>query len=120
MHPANTSMMHAALLCAYSGNTSVICVPSLCCQNIRRFPKPLHSWMNTGTIFGNASLMLILILAVFILAPLNEETLFRGFMLNVFRSRYRWTMWLGTLITSLLFAAVHMQYQSLLSTTDEK
>ncbi|EGI3956570.1 CPBP family intramembrane metalloprotease [Escherichia coli] len=59
--------------------------------------------------------MLILILAVFILAPLNEETLFRGFMLNVFRSRYRWTMWLGTLITSLLFAAVHMQYQSLLT-----
>ncbi|EBD2439002.1 CPBP family intramembrane metalloprotease [Salmonella enterica] len=46
---------------------------------------------------------------------MNEETLFRGIMLNVFRSRYRWTMWLGALITSLLFAAVHMQYQNLLT-----
>ncbi|WP_444670835.1 hypothetical protein ACS228_23520 (plasmid) [Escherichia coli] len=30
-------------------------------------------------------------------------------MLNVFRSRYSWTMWLGALITSLLFVAEHMQ-----------
>jgi membrane protease YdiL (CAAX protease family) len=36
-------------------------------------------------------------------------------VLNVFRSRYNWTMWLGALITSLLFAAVHMQYQNLLT-----
>ena len=28
------------------------------------------------------------LLTIFILAPLNEETLFRGIMLNVFRSRY--------------------------------
>ncbi|EMV3983133.1 CPBP family intramembrane metalloprotease, partial [Escherichia coli] len=55
------------------------------------------------------------LLAVFILAPLNEEILFRGIMLNVFRSRYRWTMWLGALITSLLFAAAHSQYQNLLT-----
>lgn len=59
--------------------------------------------------------VILTLLAVFILAPLNEETLFRGIMLNVFRSRYRWTMWLGALITSLLFAAVHMQYQNLLT-----
>ncbi|WP_169782574.1 CPBP family intramembrane glutamic endopeptidase, partial [Escherichia coli] len=48
-------------------------------------------------------------------APLNEETLFRGIMLNVFRSRYCWTMWLGALITSLLFVAAHSQYQNLLT-----
>lgn len=37
-------------------------------------------------------------------------------MLNVFRSRYSWTMWLGALITSLLFVAVHMQqYLNLLT-----
>ncbi len=35
--------------------------------------------------------VILTLLTVFILAPLNEETLFRGFMLNVFRSRYRWT-----------------------------
>ncbi len=55
------------------------------------------------------------LLAIFILAPLNEETLFRGIMLNVFRSRYSWTMWLGALITSLLFVAAHSQYQNLLT-----
>ncbi|EPT5101140.1 CPBP family intramembrane glutamic endopeptidase [Salmonella enterica subsp. enterica serovar Newport] len=59
--------------------------------------------------------VILTLLAVFILAPLNEETLFRGVMLNVFRSRYNWTMCLGALITSLLFAAVHMQYQNLLT-----
>ncbi|MGI5494282.1 CPBP family glutamic-type intramembrane protease, partial [Escherichia coli] len=47
--------------------------------------------------------VLLTLLTIFILAPLNEETLFRGIMLNVFRSRYCWTMWLGALITSLLF-----------------
>ncbi|WP_236265725.1 CPBP family intramembrane glutamic endopeptidase, partial [Escherichia coli] len=47
--------------------------------------------------------VILTLLTIFILAPLNEETLFRGIMLNVFRSRYCWTMWLGALITSLLF-----------------
>ncbi len=45
--------------------------------------------------------VILTLLTIFILAPLNEETLFRGIMLNVFRSRYCWTMWLGALITSL-------------------
>ncbi len=49
--------------------------------------------------------VILTLLTIFILAPLNEETLFRGIMLNVFRSRYCWTMWLGALITSLLFVA---------------
>ncbi|MDW2344395.1 CPBP family intramembrane glutamic endopeptidase, partial [Salmonella enterica subsp. enterica serovar Enteritidis] len=30
-------------------------------------------------------------------------------------SRYCWTMWLGALITSLLFVAAHSQYQNLLT-----
>lgn len=51
--------------------------------------------------------VILTLLTIFILAPLNEETLFRGIMLNVFRSRYCWTMWLGALITSLLFVAAH-------------
>ncbi|EYB50324.1 hypothetical protein BU68_20430 [Escherichia coli] len=34
---------------------------------------------------------------------------------RVFRSRYCWTMWLGALITSLLFVAAHSQYQNLLT-----
>ena len=59
--------------------------------------------------------VILTLLTIFILAPLNEETLFRGIMLNVFRSRYCWTMWLGALITSLLFVAAHSQYQNLLT-----
>lgn len=60
--------------------------------------------------------VILTLLTIFILALLNEETLFRGIMLNIFRSWYSWTMWLGALITSLLFVAVHMQqYQNLLT-----
>ncbi|MEW9383282.1 CPBP family intramembrane glutamic endopeptidase [Escherichia coli] len=59
--------------------------------------------------------VILTLLTIFILAPLNEETLFRGIMLNVFHSRYCWTMWLGALITSLLFVAAHSQYQNLLT-----
>nr|WP_250147409.1 CPBP family intramembrane glutamic endopeptidase [Escherichia coli] len=59
--------------------------------------------------------MILTLLTIFILAPLNEERLFRGIMLNVFRSRYCWTMWLGALITSLLFVAAHSQYQNQLT-----
>ena len=59
--------------------------------------------------------VILTLLTIFILAPLNEETLFRGIMLNVFRSRYCWTMWLGALITSLFFVAAHSQYQNLLT-----
>ncbi len=61
--------------------------------------------------------VILTLLTIFILAPLNEETLSGGgIMLNVFRSRYCWTMWLGALITSsLLFVAAHSQYQNLLT-----
>ena len=59
--------------------------------------------------------VILTLLTIFILAPLNEETLFRGIMLNVFRSRSCWTMWLGALIKSLLLVAPHSQYQNLLT-----
>ncbi|HII2727304.1 TPA: CPBP family glutamic-type intramembrane protease [Escherichia coli] len=39
--------------------------------------------------------MILTLLIVFILGPLNEEMLFHGILLNVFCSRYKWTMWLG-------------------------
>lgn len=49
-------------------------------------------------------------LTIFLLAPVNEEILFRGVLLNVFRSSRQWTLWLGALLTSLLFMKVHAQY----------
>lgn len=75
--------------------------------------QPAEAFMTKLFADKSISEVSLTLLAIFVLAPLNEETLFRGFMLNVFRSRYRWTMWLGALIISLLFAAVHTQYQNL-------
>ena len=48
-------------------------------------------------------------LTILILAPLNEEAVFRGFMMKVYRSRYVWTMWRGERITSLWYAAARSQ-----------
>ncbi|MHD0335528.1 lysostaphin resistance A-like protein (plasmid) [Escherichia coli] len=60
--------------------------------------------------------MILTLLTIFILAPLNEETLFRG----DYAERLPFTVLLdnvagGALITSLLFVAAHSQYQNLLT-----
>ncbi|MDC9615796.1 type II CAAX endopeptidase family protein [Xenorhabdus khoisanae] len=44
-------------------------------------------------------------IVIFMLAPVCEEILFRGIFLNVFKSKYSWTLWLGALITSLILAS---------------
>ena len=48
---------------------------------------------------------------ILLLAPLGEEIVFRGVLINVFRSSYPWTIYAGALITALFFAAIHKQYQ---------
>lgn len=48
--------------------------------------------------------LVMLVLAGFI-APLGEELLFRGVIYTVFRER--WGIWLGVLLSSLLFAIIH-------------
>lgn len=52
-------------------------------------------------------------LTIFILAPVSEEILFRGVLLNIFRSSRPWTMWVGVVLIALLFAAIHHQYQNM-------
>lgn len=58
--------------------------------------------------------VILTLLTIFILAPLNEETLFRDYA-----ERLPFTVLLddvaGALITSLLFVAAHSQYQNLLT-----
>lgn len=48
---------------------------------------------------------------ILFLAPLGEEIVFRGVLINVFRSSHTWTIYTGALITALFFAAIHKQYQ---------
>ncbi|HHH1742700.1 TPA: lysostaphin resistance A-like protein [Yersinia enterocolitica] len=52
-------------------------------------------------------------LTILLLAPINEEIVFRGVILNVFRSSHAWTMWLGAVIIALLFAHIHNQYENI-------
>lgn len=48
----------------------------------------------------------------FILAPVGEEILFRGILLNLFITNKTWTTWVGVVLTSLLFTAIHQQYHN--------
>lgn len=57
--------------------------------------------------------LLSVFLTILLLAPLGEEILFRGILLNVFRTERAWTYWSGVVIVSLIFGAVHSQYQNL-------
>ena len=51
---------------------------------------------------------LLAFLCLVVLAPIAEETLFRGFLFGKLR---RWSkVWLATLITSLTFAVAHMSW----------
>ncbi|HHH1744443.1 TPA: lysostaphin resistance A-like protein [Yersinia enterocolitica] len=52
-------------------------------------------------------------LTILLLAPISEEIVFRGVILNVFRSSHAWTMWLGAVIIALLFSLIHNQYENI-------
>lgn len=48
-------------------------------------------------------------------APVSEEIIFRGFLLNASLGWGKVSQQLGIVLTSLLFAAIHMQYQAPIS-----
>ncbi|HCA3195747.1 TPA: CPBP family intramembrane metalloprotease [Klebsiella pneumoniae] len=50
---------------------------------------------------------------ILFLAPLGEEILFRGVLLNIFRTSRPWSIWLGAVVIAVGFAAVHPQYRNL-------
>ncbi len=52
-------------------------------------------------------------LTIFVLAPISEEIVFRGVILNVFRSSRTWTLWVGIVLISVLFTSIHHQYQNI-------
>ena len=59
--------------------------------------------------YHSAGLPVFLFVAVAILAPVTEELAFRGFLFSALQSRGVRTRWI-ILVTSLAFAAVHVQY----------
>lgn len=50
-------------------------------------------------------------LVIFLIAPLNEEIIFRGLILNIFTLGGRRLFWLGACVSSALFMLAHSQYQ---------
>ncbi|MDR7342034.1 membrane protease YdiL (CAAX protease family) [Pantoea alhagi] len=52
-------------------------------------------------------------LIIFLIAPINEEIMFRGLILNVFTQRGRRVFWMGALVSSTLFMLMHSQYQQI-------
>lgn len=66
----------------------------------------------TATIFAKPAMGIIsTCLVIFLIAPINEEIIFRGLILNVFTLGGRWVFWLGALVSSTLFMLMHGQYQ---------
>lgn len=64
------------------------------------------------TVFAKPPLGIIsTCLVIFLIAPINEEIIFRGLILNVFTLGGRWVFWLGALVSSTLFMLMHGQYQ---------
>ena len=74
-------------------------------------PQTALRWL-TGGEFG-AARALVLILSAMVIAPLAEETVFRGILLPAL-ARHGTRPWRALALSSLLFAALHMHAGSLL------
>lgn len=52
-------------------------------------------------------------LTILVLAPISEEILFRGVLLNIFFVSRIWVFWAGVVLMSTIFSIIHSQYQHL-------
>jgi len=57
----------------------------------------------------NVSLLPLLLVAIAVLVPISEETLFRGFLMRGWLRSSR-SAWPAILVTAGLFAIIHVQY----------
>ncbi|WP_240153482.1 CPBP family intramembrane glutamic endopeptidase [Erwinia amylovora] len=53
------------------------------------------------------------VFTVVVLAPLSEEIVFRGVLLNIFISRHAWTGYAGAVLLAVIFSMMHGQYKHL-------
>ena len=74
-------------------------------------PQEALQWLASGQL--GAWRVLVLLLASLVLAPLAEEVVFRGILLPVL-ARHGTRPWRALLLSSLLFAALHLHAGSLL------
>ena len=74
-------------------------------------PQEALQWLASGQL--GAWRVLVLLFASLVLAPLAEEVVFRGILLPVL-ARHGTRPWRGLLLSSLLFAALHLHAASLL------
>ncbi len=70
------------------------------------FEMPQHEELQVMTEFPGLALRVLIVVLAVVIAPLLEETLFRGLLQSVIRS-YSGRPWLAIIATSILFAAVH-------------
>lgn len=62
-------------------------------------------------VFGTDTIGLIVAyISIAVIAPVIEETFFRGFIYRVFTKT--WPIWFGSLLTAILFALIHFQIES--------
>jgi membrane protease YdiL (CAAX protease family) len=50
-----------------------------------------------------------------VLAPLSEEIVFRGVLLNIFITRNPWTGYVGAVLLAVIFSMMHGQYKHLIT-----
>lgn len=74
--------------------------------------QPQETWVVNLLNQPFAQLVTVFI-TILVLAPVGEEIMFRGVLLNVFRTTQAWTLWAGVVIIALIFASVHTQYQNM-------
>jgi len=70
------------------------------------FEMPKHQTLETVTEYTGVSLQILLAFVAVVVAPLIEETIFRGLFQTTIRS-YLGRPWLAIIVTSALFASVH-------------
>ncbi|WP_211029400.1 CPBP family intramembrane glutamic endopeptidase [Aeromonas dhakensis] len=55
--------------------------------------------------------LLSVFFTILVLAPISEEILFRGILLNIFFESRVWVFWAGVVLMAIIFSAIHPQYQ---------
>lgn len=60
--------------------------------------------------------MFLALITSLVLAPIGEEILFRGILLNMFCSSRTWVLWSGVVLVALFFAWIHHQHTSISTT----
>lgn len=94
---------------------AVIAVYLICLGYESFTGQPPEPWMVDFLGQSQWQMFLALITSL-VLAPIGEEILFRGILLNMFCSSRTWVLWSGVVLVALFFAWIHHQYTSISTT----